>query len=131
MSDQNGHSPPVVPPRVTILNEFRWEVEEFPDGRGGRQLKLQTPNGELIVVPFSPERAVEVGHALIALGVETPGGPLPSSARCYSALIALRAECRPTTCARHVVPPAGNEYIQFGLHAESWLLICPGQRQFP
>jgi hypothetical protein len=79
MARENGHPPPqqavAAPPRITILNVFGFEVDNLADG--GKALKVLTPQGEQIILPFDAAGAKKLGQAFTAPSVEVPGGPMP------------------------------------------------------
>lgn len=64
----NGTRPQGPPPaaRTTILHTFAWGVKEAD---GERQLIIETPTLERIVLPFTPEKAQELGASLMAPSV--------------------------------------------------------------
>jgi hypothetical protein len=66
----NGSRPqPPQVMRTTIVHQFGWGVT---DTEGIRNLQIHTPQGELIVLPFTPDKAQECGMALMAPSVVRP-----------------------------------------------------------
>jgi hypothetical protein len=70
----NGTRPAGPPPaaKTTILHMFAWGVRE---SGAERELIIETPMGERLVLPFTTDVAQECGAALMAPSVIRPGAP--------------------------------------------------------